>query len=174
MSNIRKSVNAIRDIAGKKDPATYICRVTSVNGASCDVVRVGDEKQIRDVRLNATILEGDGLVITPVVDSVALVTTIDGYKWFVSQYSEIEKIILNVDGIIINGGENGGLCITPALTGELEKMTARIDGIIDAINNAVATPQDGGLGLQTTMKAKLATLLDKEDFSEIENKKIKH
>ena len=53
-------------------------------------------------------------------------------------------------------------------------MSKRIDGIIDALNKAVPTPQDGGAGLQTTIKTKLATILEKEDFSDIENTTIKH
>jgi phage baseplate assembly protein gpV len=78
------------------------------------------------------------------------------------------------DGITLNGGENGGLTVTPKLVEQLEKMSARIDGIIDAINNGVPVPQDGGAGLQTTIKASLSAIVDKEDFSEVENDKVKH
>jgi hypothetical protein len=55
-------------------------------------------------------------------------------------------------------------------------MTARIDGIIDAITNAVPAPSgmDGGAALQTSMIANLETIIDKENFSSIENKKINH
>ena len=53
-------------------------------------------------------------------------------------------------------------------------MSKRIDGIIDAIKNAVAIPQDGGTGLQKTMVAALATIVDKENFGQMIDDKIKH
>jgi hypothetical protein len=170
----------IRRIAGARSGSgsgsgydTYAAKVTGITGATCTVERVLDGKKMSDVRLNATVEAADGLVIVPKIDSFVLVTNIDGDKWFVAQFSQIEKISLNVvDTIEINGGANGGTCITPELKTQLEKMTARIDGIIDAINNAVPGVQDAGVALQTTMKAKLATLTDKEDFSGIENERI--
>lgn len=60
------------------------------------------------------------------------------------------------------------------LKSQLEKMSKRIDCIIDAIKNAVAVPQDGGTGLQKTMVAALATLVDKENFGQMIDSKIKH
>ena len=57
---------------------------------------------------------------------------------------------------------------------QLEKMSKRIDGIMDAIKNAVAIPQDGGTGLQKTMVAALAMIVDKENFSQMIDDKIKH
>jgi hypothetical protein len=79
-----------------------------------------------------------------------------------------------VDEIVFRDGKNGGLANTPELKIQLEKLTARVDGIIDAINNAVPVAQDGGVALQGTMVAKLTTLTDKEDFSNIEDVHIKH
>lgn len=60
------------------------------------------------------------------------------------------------------------------LKSQLEKMSKRIDGIIDAIKNAVAVPQDGGVTLQSTMVTALATLVDKENFGQMIDDKIKH
>lgn len=74
----------------------------------------------------------------------------------------------------INGDENGGMVVAGKLIQQLNKMTARIDGIIDAINNGVAVPQDGGVGLQNSIKTSLAALINKEEFSDIQNNKVKH
>ncbi len=85
-------------------------------------------------------------------------------------------VIANTETIIINDGENGGLTITPKLVEELQKMTARIDGIINALQNAVpatGTP-DSGAALILSIKTALETIVQKEDFSRIENEKIKH
>jgi hypothetical protein len=119
----------------------------------------------------------DGLVITPKTESYVSITSIDGDKWFVSQYSKIDGLTLNVEGsVVLNGGENGGLCITPTLKDELDKMSARIDTIIKAISTAAFGSQDGGKVLQKNMKEILGGIKDenKEDFKNIENKKIKH
>jgi hypothetical protein len=179
MSKERECGLAIRRIAGvnvgRTLGYTYAAKVVSVAGAVCTVERLLDGKRMVEVRLNATINDSEGLVITPAAGSYVLVSCIDGDKWFVSQFSTIEKITLNVaDTIEINGGTHGGLCVTPELKTQLEKMTARIDGIIDAINKAVPTPQDGGTALQTTMKVQLATLTDKENFNGIENENFTH
>jgi hypothetical protein len=168
-------MQAIRDIAGKSKYSTVCGKVVSTDGATCKVVRLLDGKTYENVRLNATSLVADGLVIAPKSGSYVSITSIDGETWFVSQYSQIESVTLNVEADVeINGGENGGLCITPKLKEQLDKMTARIDGIIDAINNATPTPQDGGTALQTSMKLLLATLVDRENFEGIENDRVKH
>lgn len=75
-----------------------------------------------------------------------------------------------------NGGENGGLTITPKLVDELGKLTARVDGIIDAINSptVMATPQDGGTAMLGLLRTELSKIVDKEDFTNIENEKITH
>ena len=74
----------------------------------------------------------------------------------------------------IRGGDLGGLVKVEELKSELAKLTARVDGIISAINNGVPVPTDGGAALQTTIKAALATIVNKEDFTNIENENVKH
>ena len=165
----------IRGIIGEPQQNSHVCIVTAVNGATCDVKRILDDKEIKGVRLNATIKAADGLVIVPQKDTTVLVTNIDGDKYFVSQFSEVEKITLNVsDKIEINGGENGGLTITPELKTQLDKMTARIDGIIDALKNAQTGTQDGGAAYKGQVVGYLSAITNVEDFSQIENKKITH
>jgi len=169
-SEIKRKIRAIATgsapISG--DATVFLAEVKSVAGAKCSVQL--DELVLTDVRLTSVI--GDDkkqIVIAPKVGSVVLVACLSSSlnNLVVIQYSE-------VDNIIINGGANGGLTNTPELKKQLDKLTARVDGIIDAIKNAVPTPYDGGTNLQTTMKALLATIVDKEDFSAIEDTTIKH
>lgn len=56
----------------------------------------------------------------------------------------------------------------------LDKMTKRIDGIIEAIKNSTPVAQDGGASMKASIVASLNTLTEKEDFSKIENEKIRH
>jgi len=74
-----------------------------------------------------------------------------------------------------NGGQLGGLTKTLELVEQLNKVTARIDGIIDAINNpsVVAYPGDGGASLWSLFRTQIATIVDKENFENVENEKIK-
>lgn len=76
--------------------------------------------------------------------------------------------------IIINGGQNGSMVKTPELVTQLQKMSRRIDGIINAINSGIPIAQDGGTNLQTTIKASLATITDKEDFNNIADDNVTH
>lgn len=93
-----------------------------------------------------------------------------------------KTVKIDVDGTTVefdgntttfNGGSETMANATD-LKKQLEKMSKRIDGIIDAIKNAVAIPQDGGTGLQKTMVAALAAIVDKENFGQMIDDKIKH
>ena len=88
---------------------------------------------------------------------------------------DVDGTTVEFDGntTIFNGGSETMANATD-LKKQLEKMSKRIDGIIDAIKNAVAIPQDGGTGLQKTMVAALAAIVDKENFGQMIDDKIKH
>jgi len=92
MVDARDCVSKLRRLVEEPGYETYACRVTAVDGATCKVERIIDDKAVSDVRLNATVKLGDGLVVTPKVGSVVLITNIDGDKNFVSQFSEVEKV----------------------------------------------------------------------------------
>jgi hypothetical protein len=115
---------------------TYVAAVTVVDGAVCTVERLVDGKTIENVRLNVHAGKDSGLVITPVVESVVMITSIDGEGWFVSLFSEIEEITVTATGqvkvnageIIINEGENGGLV-------NIETLTQRINRLEDKLKS---------------------------------------
>ena len=84
-------------------------------------------------------------------------------------------VIVRADKTIeLNGTDFGGLIKIEELKKELAKMTARIDGIINAVKTAAVSPQDGGATFKANMVASLETLVNKENFSQIENKKVQH
>lgn len=133
MSNERECGEFIRKIVGKTNFSTYLCKVKIVNGATCDVVRAIDDMEIKDVRINSTITENEGLVIAPKVNSYVLITDIDGDKWFVSQYSQIDSITLDVDNkIVINGGNNDGII-------KINELTQKLNDLVNAFNNHIHT-----------------------------------
>jgi hypothetical protein len=56
---------------------------------------------------------------------------------------------------------------------QVDKNSSAINDILDAINQGVPIPQDGGSGLQASMKAFIA-LSETADLSNIENETVKH
>lgn len=96
----------------------------------------------------------------------------------VAVYSESGNFIIcrnDDEGTIeLNGTENGGLIKVEELKKQLDIMTERIDGIIDAIKAGKPAVNDGGAALQSTIVTALGTIVQKEDFSEIANEKVLH
>lgn len=126
--------------------------------------------EVSEVRLKAAIdNEVTGMVEIPEAGSSVLVGIIgnDPDTAYLIKCSKVAKII-------INGGSNGGLTITPKLKEGLEKLSARVDALYDAIENGVPVPTDGGAGYQTTMLAILSGVTETEDFSEIEDELVTH
>lgn len=118
------------------------------------------------------VLLGVGMVaVKPTIGTDCLIAILEG--------DEATAFLLyanDAELIVYNNGQNGGLANTPELKKQLDKLTARVDGIISAINNGIPASgaADGGAGLQTSIKAALAQITDKENFGEIEDTKITH
>ncbi|WP_320053976.1 hypothetical protein [uncultured Acetobacteroides sp.] len=109
--------------------------------------------------------------VKPRKDTDCLIAKIEGDEAtaFLVMADEVELIEFN-------GGKNGGLAVVPELKTQLEKLSKRVDGLIDAINSpkVVATPQDGGTALLGLLRVELAKITDKESFDKIEDTTIKH
>lgn len=115
--------------------------------------------------------------IKPKQGSVCLIGVVEGQEalTFLINAEEVELVEVKADKIEYNDKANdSGLAIVPELRRQLDTMTKRIDGIISAIKGGVPVAQDGGTALQKSIVAALDTITDKEDFSNIENKQIKH
>lgn len=156
----------IKSIVGDKN-VIYTGRMKSVNRTdmTCIVVLEGGGGEIE-----ASLQVGDkskGLVQIPKENSMVMVVIRGNSQGFVVMVEEVEEVI-------IRGGENGGLIKIGELVENLDKMTKRIDGIIEAIKNSTPVAQDGGTSMKASIVASLNTLTEKEDFSKIENEKIRH
>lgn len=156
----------IKKIAGGNN-VIYTGRMKSVNRTdmTCIVVLEGGGGEIE-----ASLQVGDkskGLVQIPKENSMVMVVIRGKSQGFVVMVEEVEEVI-------IRGGENGGLIKINELVENLDKMTKRIDGIIEAIKNSTPVAQDGGVSMKASIVASLNTLTEKEDFSKIENEKIRH
>ncbi len=143
-------------------------KMGNVDGNTCTVIV--DDIEISDVRLRASTTDNENeMLIVPKLGTTVIVGSLTGNldELVILSYDEIETIS-------INGGALGGLVKINELKTQLVKVTARIDGIISAINAGVVTAGDGGSALLTKIKAGLAQITNKESFNNIEDDKIKH
>jgi hypothetical protein len=111
MSVEREIGDLIRAIARETKESVCAATVTSVEGNTCTVERVSDGRKLEKVSLNSSSNEKDSLIITPAENSQVLIASVDEHHWFVCQYSQIEKVTLNVDNedeknmIVIDSGK---------------------------------------------------------------------
>jgi phage gp45-like len=68
----------------------------------------------------------------------------------------------------------GGLVKVQELQAQLAKLTARLDGVILALQNSPTAALDGGASYKAAVAAALALLADKENFSAIASDKVFH
>lgn len=159
---------------------------TEITDTTCTVIREGSAP-LYGVRLNAI---DDNLksyaTVYPADKSNVLVAIIENTQMeaVVISCSEVERVMIKIgeqmllmdkDGVVFNDGTNGGLTNTPELKKQLDKLTARVDGIISALENATGvTAGDGGKTLQGQIVLGLNMITQKENFNEIEDKLVTH
>lgn len=161
-ATMAKTHNDIRtqlEQALKGQPVTIIGRVAKVNESdrTCDIDN--DGITIYGVRLQSIVGGNGGVVVYPSVGSQALCLRIEeSDSYMVVSASE-------VDQIIINGGQNGGLLNISSLETYLDQLNTAIAGALTAIG--AGTAASGAAGAQAFNQAK-PTLTNHEDT------KIKH
>jgi len=173
MTAEQKILENIR-LIGKGNEKTFLAIVEN-NYPDKDYVDVRDLSGTLypEVRKRSAIGDGEdakkGMVITPVSKSSVIVSRIgNSDEMFVEMFSEVESIVFD-------GGENGGLTITPKLVEELGKTNSLLQAFITVISGAtVPEPGNGSpSALQIALKGAI-TGKQLGDYSEIENTKIKH
>ncbi len=132
--------------------------VTEVDKAALTCsVKLEENLILPSCRLNAveTPDRNHCFAIIPKVGSyVSGIATADLRDVLIVSYSEIDSVIIKAPKIEVNDVKT-----------QLEKMTARIDGIIDAITNGVPQTDYSGAALQQSIVARLEQLTDKENFN---------
>lgn len=142
----------------KVDWDAKVCDVTDNDGLIREKVLISINRSKADVK-------------KPKVGSLVLVGLIenqDGVAFLLS-IQEFEQWHLN-------GDEFGGLPNWLELQKQLEIERDRVDGIIKALNSGVAAAgsMDGGTALIASIKALLAPIVQKANYSKVESKTIKH
>ncbi len=173
---LKKSLPAMVCIGTVKDVAE--------DKQTCTVDRE-DSPTLYKVRLNAIIAElENNVTIVPAPKSKVLCSLIDNdvneaYVLSCEKPEEINvklsetTLIINQEGVVINGGDLGGMIKIEELTKNLEKLTKRVDTIYNGFKSlAPDPPMAGSAALTTGLKAIVSPPV--EDFSKIEDSKVKH
>ncbi len=163
----------IRAIVG--DARTYAIRatVTSVNGNTCNVSPLNGGAEIPDVKLITN--SGNGLVITPAINSIVEVVKDGPFTAFVAQYSEIESITLDVSTtIVINGGANDGLVNVNDLVTKLNNLENKVNDLITYTATHTHTGVTTGAGTSGTSATPVTGTLTPTTANEIEDPNVTH
>ena len=168
LSNIR---SAIQDIAGQRSSAAsstswYVGTVVTADGETCSVEI--DGVVFADVRTSAVANANPlNIRIVPVIGSQVLIADMSGDR------TDMAAVAYSlIDSLSVNGGTHTSVN-GEVLSSQLAKAAARIDRIIDALTNSATGSQDGGAAYKAGIVSALSNI-DKEDYSEIQDDKIKH
>jgi hypothetical protein len=170
-------MNELRELVDKaierKLMATVIGKVVSVNKSAftCVVKATGTDEEYLDVRLlGASDDIPKPTVFFPKVSSIVGITPL-----FNSRNIMAICLITEVDEVLLNGGEFGGLVKADILKQELDKTNQLLDAILNVINGT-AIPEAGNganSSLQTALKSAI-TGKSLGTFDSIKNEIVKH
>lgn len=166
----------IREIAGSRQIYSLVGKVTKVDASAytCEVEPIGGEALLKDVRIKADLNTGTGLAIIPRKGTNAVVGFLDKDAAFLILVTDIERIELQSDNIVINSGTNAGLVKVKELTAKLNALEKDINNLKQAFTSWVTAPNDGGAALKAAATTWAGQMLDETKQKEIENDKIKH
>jgi len=195
---------AIRQLAmAGTEIYSKVCTVDAVDeqARTIDCTPLDESAPLLGVNLQADQSSENGCVSVPTVGSYVVVSFLNDNVAVVVLTEQIDKMLvkigssqaeiidgtmnLDIDGTTVTIDSNGvvvndGTEKTPygdKLQVQLNKMSARIDAIINAFSSAVVAPTDGGASFKASLIASLSSYLtpaQKEDFSEVLDEKILH
>ena len=150
-------VKLIEEVLANYGNDGFICgEVVKVDkkNLTCDI-KLDENLTLPGCRLNAVEMPNstNHVTVFPKIGSyVSGIATADLRDVLIVSISEVESVEIKADKVIIND-----------LKTQLNKMSARIDGIIDALNNCGSNAYGGAL--QAKIVTALKELTDKENFN---------
>lgn len=154
----------------------YVPKVDNVKGATETTQYIHYTREtLKAVPL--CVFNDDAKVTVEIADGDASIKVTGKLKLKTNKDTDIEADNFKVktkEKIELNGDDNGGVVIGPELKTQLGYLTARVDTIINALENSPTTAQDGGAAYKAAITTTLQTIAHKEDFSNIESDKVMH
>jgi hypothetical protein len=188
MSVDRDIKSAIQVIAGtqNQDKVTIsVAKVKSVDEdkSTCLVVMLNNKLNVEVPNVNLQVGVCDGLQIIPKIDSDVLIVTSTYNQSYIIQYSDIDKVYLQVgdseltinnDGTMqLNDGSYDGLVKVSDLKDKLNNLENKVNDLITALQGVVIPLAPSGTYPFSPIFSPITTLTPTQQ-SEIENEKIKH
>lgn len=173
---IRKKLKQMASEVGPD--VSLLALVKSVDEGEKTCVLIDDDSgmEFPEVRLRPVIDGKNSLTLIPKLDTWALAVRIeDGDDWMVIGVGEVQKVLLDCDEIIINGGSKGGLVNWP----DAKAQHDLVKNFITAVKNVCSTapiPEPGN-GAASAFQAALNSALNSINAPSFENlvdNKVKH
>ena len=167
--------NLIQELSKTNDELySQVCKVTTVDESNrtVDVQPINGDPELFDVMLQANIQQEVGFCPIPKEGSYVIVTFLTRSTAFVSLFTELDQIIIDVPEIVINGGKNKGLIKVDALQAEVSKLNANFEVIKQAVIGAATSPGDGGAAFKAALIAALQ--FQDADVTGTTNEKVQH
>jgi hypothetical protein len=171
MNKVEDVRTALQDFILNFNSPVFIGEVATVDAekVTCSVRLVSNPAiEIKNIRLRAVDDEQDkGFVLYPKVGSTILVGKIENLSaYYVAMFSELEHVV-------INGGENGGLVISQNTANKLNAIEKKMNDLASIFNQWTPAPSDGGAALKSllTVWGQPLTITKSKD---LENPKVKH
>lgn len=103
---------------------SLVCVVNSVNESerTCDVSPLNEDADVLQTRLSATLNSTQGVVIIPKVDTNVIVTFLTKDVGFVAMCTDAEKVLIDCDTVIFNGGNKGAMVKIQDLVDKINRL----------------------------------------------------
>lgn len=161
----------------------FTAQVVSVQGDTC-TVKI-DELDLPDVRLSPTTTErNETLLLTPAIDSFVLVGSLSGdlnnlcvlasdtlasVKLTIGDIS----VFIDKEGVVLNGGELGGLVKLEEVTKKINTLEKQINQLKNILKAWTPAPNDGGAALKGAISTWAGQPITETKKAELANEKIK-
>lgn len=182
---IRKKLIDLAKAYGPK--VSLLAKVKEVDEDGLTCVLVDDDEaelEYPDVRLRPVIDGKEGITIYPKLNTWALAVRIeDDNEWMFIAAGEVDKvkfkagdttIIIDNNGVFINGGNNGGLVKIDSLVTDINSIKTDINNLKAAFTGWIVAPSDGGAALKVAAASWASQQLTATQKSNLENDKVKH
>lgn len=176
---------AIQELA-KSNEEVYckICTVDSVDDAArtVDCTPLDDSAPLMGVNLQANQEFDKGIVIFPTVGSSVIVGFLNKDTAAILLCEQVDRVeiaiedmtvVIDGQGIVINGGGLGGLVKVEPLTTRLNTLEKDLNALKTAFKSWVVAPNDGGAALKGSAGAWAGQSIVETKKSDIENEKVK-
>ena len=176
MENKNKHIiDAFREIGGKFDFEIFTAKVVAVNESDGLIDVENNSVKYLGVRLRSIADGGKGIVIVPKNNTMVTVGKLENSNQYVLlNCSEVDKVIIDCDNIVYNGGDNDGLVKVKELKTKLNDLEKEFNKLKQVFTAWSPVSNDGGAALKAAVAVWAGTTLTLTMQNDIENTKFKH